>query len=95
MWFLQPASGHTVRGVIFIGGLSAASYAFLLVLYPGGIMGGLGGKVGNGCGEFEDTEGGILCFAQNRDTAVPVERNGDLQTLIVSLWQDQDDVPHC
>ena len=36
-------------------------------------------------------------FAQNRDTAMPAEGNGDLQTLShsVSLWQDPDDVPHC
>jgi len=34
-------------------------------------------------------------FARNRDTAVPAERNGDLQTLICVMWRDPDDVPHC
>ena len=34
-------------------------------------------------------------FAQNRDTAVPAEGNGDLQTLICVLWLDPDDVLHC
>ena len=34
-------------------------------------------------------------FARNRDTAVPAEGNGDLQTVSVSLWRDPGDVPHC
>jgi len=34
-------------------------------------------------------------FARNRDTAVPAEGNGDLQTLICVLAWDPDDVPHC
>ena len=35
-------------------------------------------------------------FARNRDTAVPAEGNGDLQTYwSVSLWRDPDNVPHC
>jgi len=39
-----------------------------------------------------------LLFALNRDTAVPAEGNGDLQTLnhwSVSLWRDPDDVSCC
>jgi len=34
-------------------------------------------------------------FVRNRDTAVPTEGNGDLQTLIWSLRRDSDDVTHC
>ena len=33
---------------------------FCLVLEPRGIVGGLEGKVGSACEEFEDNEGGIL-----------------------------------
>ena len=40
--------------------LSAVSRRFCLVLDRTGRMGGLGGKVGSACEEFEDTESGIL-----------------------------------
>jgi len=40
--------------------LSAASGRFSLVLDPRGRIGGLGGKVGSACEEFEDTDIGIL-----------------------------------
>jgi len=33
---------------------------FSLVSDPTGVMGGLGGKVGSACEEFEDNEGGVL-----------------------------------
>jgi len=33
---------------------------FSLVLDPGGRLGGLGGKFGSACEEFEDSEGGVL-----------------------------------
>ena len=36
----------------------------------------------------------LTVFARNRDTAVPAERNGDLQTLIC-VPRDPDDVESC
>jgi len=44
--------------------LSAALPGFSLVLDPRGRLGGLGGKVGSACEEFEDNEDGVFdyCF---------------------------------
>jgi len=39
---------------------SAVFPRFYVVLHRRGRMGGLGAKVGNGCVEFEDNDGGVL-----------------------------------